>query len=759
MSDQATADCETYSEAGHRFDDVANKWKPLPGARSKGLSVVGAAVYAEHPSTDVLTLSYCLPGRVLRRWKPGDPLPYDLFEYLAAGGAVESHNAIFEWLIWTYVLVPKYGFPPLNPYQQRCSMAKARVQGLPGSLKNLSDVLDLPVPKDPEGDRLLKKFSIPRDPTKKDVRTRILPTDDPADFERLCGYCDTDVVAEEGASERMEPMTQDELEMWWIDQEINRRGMAVDRPAIRDCIVILEAVFETYVAECERLTGGLRPSQGAALIGWFTAHGLRLPNMRADTVRTALGPTFTYELAEDDDETGEFGDNGPRIVDAVGMPPLVRRVLEIRALTASASVKKLYALENCASRDDRLRNMITHHGARTGRPTGNLVQPLNLPRGGPEVKWCDGCKRPFKLAHTACPWCSAPAAHLAKRKWSAAAVDHALEIIASRSLELVEYFFGDALLTISGCVRGLFVAGPGMELICSDYSAIEAVVLAALAGEEWRLEVFRSSVDIYLAGASKITGTSVEAYLAYAAEKGDHHPDRQKIGKVSELACGFGGWVGSYKAFGSTEPDDVIKAQILAWRAASPNIVEFWGGQYRGLPWDRNRRPELYGVEGMCIAAIQNPGFAYEFRGLQFYMRGTSLKIRLPSTRELTYQFARVVPSQRREGELSLVYKTWNSNPKYGPMGWVDMETYGARVAENITQAVEQDLQRYGVKRLRALGYPMVLLVYDENCAEVPIGTGDLAVFEAEMSATPDYARTWPVRAVGGWRGRRYRKG
>jgi DNA polymerase len=273
-------------------------------------------------------------------------------------------------------------------------------------------------------------------------------------------------------------------------------------------------------------------------------------------------------------------------------------VIELRALTGSASVKKLFAMENMASADNRLRNLIVHHGARTGRPTGEGAQPLNMPRSGPKLVTCAPCGRPYKPEHDACPWCGAVKPADARKAWKPEMVDHALEIIATRSLDLVEYFFGDALLTIAGCSRGLFVAGDGMELIASDYSAIEAVVTAELAQETWRQDAFRNQEPIYLVSASKITGTSVQDYLAYFELNGEHHADRQNIGKVAELGLGFGGWINAWLAFddSGTFNEYEIKDLIKAWRAASPNIVELWGGQWRGAPW--NGYAERFGFEG-----------------------------------------------------------------------------------------------------------------------------------------------------------------
>lgn len=735
-------DFETFSAAGYIWNPETQKFGMPPGARRKGLPAINAVAYSEHPSTEVLTLSYdLLDGHGVRRWRPGQALPHDLFEHLAAGRLIEAHNAMFERLIWANVCVPRYGFPPMPFYALRCSAAKARVSSYPPALGNLSDVLRLTNRKNADGKRLLDKFSMPRNPTKSDSRWRILPTDDPDDFERLCTYCDDDVAAEIEASGKTPELSADETLFWMVDQEINWRGIAIDRAGVRDCIAVLEQALVQYGAEFRALTG-LDATQLEATKGWLAAQGVYLYKMDEESIDEALTRIAPHPPG--------------------GQSP-ARRALEIRQLIGSASVKKLFAMENQASRDDRLRNLIIHHGARTGRPTGDGPQPLNLPRAGPDLRWCDACGLPHRHDVSTCPWCAAPSA-AKPRKWSPAAVDTVLGVMATRDLATVERYFGDALLCISGCLRGLFVAGPGLELIASDYSAIEAVVIAMLAGEQWRIQAFREKQPIYLLSASKITGTPLEEYLAYFEEHGDHHPDRQKIGKVAELANGFGGWIGSNKAFGSTEPDDVIKAQIIAWRAASPAIVDLWGGQKRGAPWDERAPTELFGYEGMAIAAIQNPGTTYDWRGVQFTVRptpatGPALYVRLLSGRELTYHAPELRGHDRWPGLLKIIYWTWNSNPKYGALGWGPMETYGGRLTENIVQATAHDIQRFGILALRAAGYHTVLHVYDENVAEVPLGAGSIDEFERIMSTMPPWAHDWPIHAAGGWRGRRYRKG
>ena len=1057
-----TLDFETYSEAGFVWNEPGSNpkkpmgyWSALPGAPQgkKGLPIVGASVYTEHDTAEVLSAHYDLcDGRGVRRWHPGDPPPLDLFAFIAAGGFVDAHNAMFEYLVWSNICVPKYGWPPLDElrFPLRCTMATARTNNLPGALEKLGDALGLDVKKDKEGKRLLDRFSKPRNPTKSDPRLRILPADDP-DGPRLFDYGDQDVRAEQSAADSMPEMSAAEEAFWLIDQEINRRGLGVDRQGIRDCIAVLEQAHEQYGLEHEQLTGGLQPGQLAEVRGFLRGFGVNLPDMQADTIDDALANPVKYL--------------GPR-PDGVPVPPAMhptaRRVLEIRTLLGSASVKKLFAMEYQANRANRLQNLIVHHGARTGRPTGEGPQPLNLPKAGPPLVECGSCGRPHRPDVDACVWCGVPAPPVERKgKWRPDYVDALLSIMAHRSLALVEWYFGDALLAIQGCVRGLFQAAEGYELIASDYSAIEAVVAAMISGEQWRIDAFRAKRDIYLMSASRITGAPYEQYLSYADQHGENHPDRQDIGKVAELAClspltqvltnrglvdmgdvrlsdklwdgeewvkhaglvergrkrtlildgvemtpdhkvicgglwkearqlvssesfrslalasgsanlpfwarrphlkmppsrcvatvgrahtrlhgrtfakgavrlaavapkrrlrrterttgampilsptthtagacliefplaslgatpstrgkggiaitpaggfrfspsggterkdggrsyptssrfragiiprskwtasnrtvtmnratcvsrpdqrgksaqsatcrrlstttrrvcdialagprnrftiktasgwmivhncGYGGWEGAWRAFDPAEADkssDEVCGVVRAWRNASPQIVAHWGGQRRYVP-GQGWRDELFGIEGAVIAAIQNPGQVYTPQvpssgeiapwpvDLQFAVLDDILRMILPSDREIKYWNPRVAPSSKRPGTLEISYMTWNTNPKYGALGWVRMSTWGSRVYENADQAIAHDILRFAIVNLRAAGYPCVLHVYDEIVCEVPAGAGSIEQFETIMATLPPWAAGWPIRAAGGWRGKRYRKG
>lgn len=741
-----TMDFETFSFAGLRWNGKG--WKAPHGVqeKNKGLSAVGARVYAMHPSTEVLTFSYDLKdGRGTRRWRPGLPLPLDLFSYLATGGLIEAHNAAFERVIWTFVCQRKYGWPALNPAQLRCSAAKCRAVGLPGSLEKAAEVLGTRA-KNADGKALIKLLSMPQNPTKKQPKIRLLPEDVPEEFSRLEVYCDDDIAAESEISHAIPDLPPTELAYWQADQEINFRGIGIDLAAVKNCVAIVDAVMAKYGEEMRLLTGGLEPSQVQALLGWLSARGVTTKSLDDDHTTALLART--------------------------DLPSDARRVLELRSLCASASVKKVYAMLHHSTEAERVHDLFIYHRARTGRDGHADVQPGNLPKAGPRLRWCDsdGCHRPYGFARDFCPWCGAGAAfsratpHADPKsdanKWHHLATEHALAVIATRSVEAVEFFFGDALLTVSGCVRGLFKAAEGSRFLCADYSSIEGVVTAVLAGEQWRIEAYERKEDLYLHGAAGVTGKTYEEYKAYQAQHGKH-PDRQKIGKPAELGLGFGGWVSAWRVFDDTDTytDKEVAALIQKWRNASPMIVELWGGQFRGTPWAPERL-EYFGLEGMAILAVLNPGQRFTYRLISFEVIEDVLYMILPSGRRIAYRQPRLTRGARREGwveQYELTYMTWNSNPKMGPLGWVRMGTHGGRLTENAVQAVARDIMAHAVVNLERAGYPVVLRIHDELAAELANGFGSLEEFCRIMADLPFWAKGWPIRCSG-WEGPRFRK-
>jgi DNA polymerase len=778
-------DVETYSQAGYVWNAGSRKWDCLPHASQgkKGLPVTGAACYAEHPTAELLMLAYDLKdGRGRRRWRQGQPLPADLVDHIQRGQLLEAHNAGFERKIWSRVAV-KLGFPPLRPDQLRCSMAKCRAWSLPPALDDVAGVLQTPIQKDKRGKALMNIFSMPRNPTKADPRTRIRLDDAPSDALDYQAYNETDIAAEAEVSRRVPDLPAPELEYWLLDQAINERGVHIDRESAQACADLVEQALEFYNIELRQLTGIDAASKVQQILGWLAAHNVYLTSLDEESVELALKHLRATPLVDD---SVRFCSN----------VPICTRVLEIRATVGSASVKKVFAILNQATLADRLHDLFTFHGARTGRPTGNGPQPTNLPNSGPECYQCAMCTRWYPAPRTTCPHCNTVRAPDARKfDWNVEAADDALDIIRSRNLQYLERIWGDAMGVISGCLRGLFTAAPGHDLVGSDYSAIEAVVNAMLSGEQWRIDVFRTHGKIYEASASQMFKVPLQTILDCKATTGDHHPLRKK-GKIAELAFGYMGWLGSAKAFDMPGTDEEIIADILAWRHASPSIVFLAGGQKAhpaiiawhrqalaaggmacsgptweavqaqtlgAKPWDNHTY--LHGMEGMAIAAIQNPGYRYAvhrldgtFSGLTWFVYDRVLYMELPSGRRIPYHQPRIYPAPQDWRGLAITFKGWNTNPKKGPYGWIDMPLYAGICIENACQAVANDIQRHGKLRQEAAGYPIVLHVYDENVAEIPEGFGSVEEFEREMNTMPPWATGWPIFARGGWRGKRFRK-
>lgn len=738
-----TCDFETFSAAGYLWVPELQKWKSLPGLadQNRGLGAVGVVNYVRHPTFALLSLNYdLLDGRGGIRWKPPADLPriqhadmlgarhespghpWELLAHVAEGGLLEAWNVGFEQWVWNEYCVPTWGWPILRNDQVRCAMAKARSHALPGSLANAGRVQQLPHQKDPDGDRLLNKFSKPRNPTKNDPRWRIRPEEESEDAQRLYDYNATDVISEIESSLRTPDLSPDELAIWQLDQRVNRRGLQVDVAAVENCIAIVEQAHTKYNAELQIITYGAvdAASELAKLQAWLGTRGCFMHAMDDEAITSML----------------ERFEKPDAVFDG-----LAKRALQIRQALGSASIKKLFAFRY-QNNGGRLFDLYSYFAARTARWTGNGPQPQNMPKGF------------FKTVEE----CEA-----------------ALSIIAARSLELLEaaYPGRTALEVIASCLRGLLIAAPGHVLVCSDFSAIEGVVAACLAGCQWRIDVFRTHGKIYEASASQISGVPFEEFIRHRRETGHHHPMRNGLGKFAELASGFGGWIPAWKRFGAGEhmTDDEIKHAILAWRAASPELPEMWGGQTRGN--FNNVREELFGLEGAIIAAIREPGRAFSYRAITYEMRDDILYCRVPSGGLITYHRPRLERYQRFEWsppwEVRITYEGQNQNPQMGPIGWVRMDIYGGKAFENVVQRVARDFHAQGMLAVDDQ-YPIVLHSHDEPAAEVPAfsivdGSRSVEHFEQLINARcaslpwaqlPD--GPWPVSMKGGWVGHRYGK-
>lgn len=716
-------DFEAYSEAGLVYDQDNKKWVPIAKNERNGIAAVGAYVYSEHPSTEVLSLAYNLKdGRGPRLWLPGMLAPLDLFNHILQGGILEAANSGFEYSIWKNVCAKRMGWPELPLEQLRDTLAKSRAHSLPGALGKIAKVLEVKDQKIDEGKRLIQKFSVPRAPTKKDERLRIHPYDPDAadDAQLLYEYNLGDIKAESAVSACIPDLSPYELKLWLLDQKINFRGVAIDYEAVDACIEIVRQATQKYTAELVQITGGQVKTSGeiSKLKDWIESQGIYMHGMTAEDVETTL--------------------KRPEL------PPHVRRALEIRSTLGAASVKKLYALSRRLCSDNRIRDIFAYCGAdRTGRWAGRGPQPQNLPNSGPSVVRCDpvsGCGH-YYVAQAKCPWCSAPDWASSEEEWSIGAVEDAIEVIKYKRLDYVEKVFGDAIAAVSGCLRGMFIPAPGKDFICSDYSAIEAVVLAALAGEEWRLDVFRTHGKIYEMSASKITGIPFEDFAKHKQETGQHHPMRKKVGKVAELASGYQGGIGAWKNFGADAfmSDEEIKANIKKWREESPMIVKFW-----------------YGLEDAAVSAVQNPGHEFTFRGLTFSVVDDVLYCQLLSGRKLSYHAPRLHPDVTPWGRevMKLTYMGMDSVTKQ----WVRLDTYGGKLCENVVQGTARDILAEALLNADASGYDPAMHIHDEIVTEVPEGFGSIEELERIMATLPEWCKDWPIKAAGGWRGKRYRK-
>jgi len=745
-------DFETYSESGYYWDAQLNKWRAPDGfpKGKPGLQSIGAARYAEHPSTELLCLDYNLKdGRGPRSWIAGMPPPKPLCDHIAAGGLIEAWYIGFEYFIWHYIAHLRMGWPVLSLNQIRCAMAKGAAYGIPGALDKAAAIVCPGTPKNPIGKKLIHLLCCPHTPTKKNPLKRLTPESDPTLFLQLYHYCGGDIKAESGVSKKVPDLPPDELELWQLDQTINTRGVQIDIKGLNNCIEICKQATEKYTKELRSITGlsNLTINQLDKIKRWMAVQGFVVNSLAEENVNN-------YLLLK----------NNPP-------PNNCRRVLEIRQLLGSAGIKKLYAIDRWVNTDGRVRGLYQYYGARqTGRFSGRGPQPQNIVSGGPAVVECSLCYRPYYKGLNECQYCLHTHCRDINKPtesrdidWSIEAAELALEAIESKQLPEVERLWGGAIKAVSGCLRALFVARPGYDLICSDFAAIEAVCLAAEAGEEWRLEVFRTHGKIYEMSASRVTGISFQEFLDYKERTGRHHIMRKKIGKPYELGCGYQGWINACKKFGADkfQTDEEIKQGILKWRAASPMIVEYWGGQWRKDPDFWEFTSELYGIEGTAVTAILNPGEAFTYRGITYGVHNDILYCRLLSGRHLTYHQPRLYNDFNPLGQeiLKITYMGWNSDSTKGPVGWMRRSTYGGSLVENITQGLARCRFTYSLVKLEKSGYPIVLHSHDEPVAEVLKGYGSIAEVENIMMENPEWCIDWPIKATGGWRGFRYRKG
>jgi DNA polymerase len=693
----------------------------------------GADVYAEHPSTDILTLSYALGDGPVQRWHPGLPLPEELFLELAMGAKLVAHNAYFELVIWKHIAFKRYGFPELRPDQVIDTMAIAYAHSLPGSLAGVAEAIGLPVDKDEAGRRVMLRLCKP----KKDGTWYERDTD-PELFAILDAYCDQDVIVERALEKKLPALKASEQKLWELDFAINQRGVPIDIESARAALAVIEEEARVRNAELRKITGGTVPTATSTqkFVAWLRdVKGLPCHSIAKADVRALMA--------------------------LPDLPADARRALEIRGQVGKTSTKKLVAMLRCTSADGRARGLHQFHSAGTGRWGGRRIQTQNMvrPDKNVDVEWC---------------------LEILKREQGA----------AFASIELV---YGGVTAPLSSCMRSMIAAKPGNRFITVDFSNVEGRVLPWLAGEEWKLEMFRSidageGKDPYLVAASGIFGEDIN----------DKEDPRRQAGKVSELALGYQGGAGAFANMAANLGVDVEAMLPSVWRVSAmgrkKDALRSWRerGRHRGdmsraawvaaelvkMPW-RDRHPATVqfwrDIEDAAIEAIATPGkITHAGRYIQFRKAGSFLFMRLPSGRCLAYAFPKLLwrPMPWKDAKTGkqatkqvMTFFCRIDESKKGKIvkdpanggKWARVATYGGELTENADQGISRDLLAEGMLRLEAHDYWTVMHVHDEDVAEMPDGRGSLEEMCAIMAEPVEWAPGLPMAAAG-WEGVRYRK-
>ena len=625
---------------------------------SVNLAKSGLYRYAESPDFEILLLGYSLDnGPVcVVDIASGEQAPKIILDAIRSADIKKyAHNSAFERVCLSrYLGLPSGEY--LDPFSWRCTMVWAATLGLPLSLDGVGAVLKLDKQKLKEGKDLIRFFCSPGK-LRDGTSFRHYPKDDPDKWARFRAYNLRDVETEMAIQEKLEkfPVSDSEWGNYHLDQQINDRGILLDMQLVRQAIRCDEQYRQAHMELAKEVTGLENPNSTTQMRAWLGEQGVEADSLSKASVLEMLNKAEgTVELA-----------------------------LSLRQELAKSSVKKYTAMENVVCRDNRARGLIQFYGGnRTGRYAGRLVQVQNLPQN-----------------------------HLTD-------LDTARQLVRESCFDSIDMLFDSAPIVLSELIRTAFIPKLGCRFFVADFSAIEARVIAWLAGEDWRLEVFQRGEDIYCASASQMFGVPVEKH-------GINGHLRQK-GKIAELANGYGGSVGALKAMGALEmglKEEELKPLVDAWRAANTNIVHLW--------WDVDRAAKT------CITEKTDK----ETHGVHFQNHSGFLFITLPSGRRLFYVKPRI--GKNRFGGESVTYEGTASMKK-----WDRIESYGPKFVENIVQATARDILADAMIRLEAAGYRIVMHVHDEVVIEAP-GTASLDEICNTMGQTPAWAAGLLLRADG----------
>ena len=593
---------------------------------SVDLGKSGVYKYAESEDFEILLFAYSIDDGEVKviDLESGEIIPEEILSALSDESVEKwAFNANFE-----RVCLSKFLGERLEPQGWYCTMIWSAYLGLPLSLEKVGEVLKLDKQKMNEGKALIRYFSIPCKPTKANgMRKRNLPHHDLKKWSTFKEYNQRDVETEMAIKKKLSgfPMPQSEWENYWIDQNINDRGILIDESLVDSAIKFDEILREENMDRAIELTGLENPNSPLQLKEWLNKKGLEIESLAKKDVESAL------KNAEGD----------------------IKEVLELRQELSKSSVRKYDAMKNVRGKDNRARGLIQFYGAnRTGRYSGRLIQVQNLRRNNLKD------------------------------------LDLARSLVKNRDYETMEILYDSPSDILSQLIRTAFIPKEGTRFIISDFSAIEARVLARLAGEQWVLDAFKNGEDIYCRTASRMFGVPVEKH-------GVNGHLRQK-GKIATLACGYQGALGALKAMGGIEmglSEDELQSIVDSWREANPNIVSLW--------WDIDS----------VVKRVVKTRTKEKYKSLVISYEKGILFIELPSKRRLAYPKAKI--GMNRFGGESIVYEGIVVGNK-----WDKIESYGGKFVENIVQAIARDILAEAMMRIENEGFNIVMHIHDEVVIE-----------------------------------------
>ncbi|MEC1722248.1 DNA polymerase [Schinkia azotoformans] len=623
---------------------------------SANLQKTGVYRYAESDDFEILLFGYSVDGGEVQvvDLASGEEIPDEIINALMDNSVTKwAFNAMFERVCLSkWLNLTEY----LNPTSWKCSMIWSAYMGLPLSLEGVGAVLGLEKQKLNEGKDLIKYFCTPCSPTKSNGgRVRNLPEHGMNKWERFKAYNLRDVEAEMSIQQRLSkfPMPENIWEEYHLDQEINDRGIAIDMTFVKQAGVMDGQSREKLMALMQDITNLENPNSVQQMKDWLADNGLETDSLGKKAVAEMLKTA----------------------------PEPLGTVLELRQQLAKSSVKKYTAMENAVCNDSRARGMFQFYGAnRTGRFSGRLIQLQNLPQN-----------------------------HMSD-------LEQARALVRSGNFDALILLYDSIPEVLSELIRTAFIPQEGMKFIVADFSAIEARVIAWLAGEKWRIEVFQNGGDIYCASASQMFNVPVEKH-------GVNGHLRQK-GKIAELALGYGGSVGALKSMGALEmgiEEEELQPLVTAWRQSNPNITKLW--------WDVDRAVKT------CVKQKKPT----ETHGIKFIYQSGMLFIVLPSGRRLAYVKPRM--GENVFGGESVTYEGVGGTKK-----WERIESYGPKFVENIVQAISRDILCHAMQTLKNCS--IVAHVHDEIIIEADMGMS-LSVVCEQMARTPTWANGLLLSAEG----------